>query len=499
MNNKQLENTKPLIFVKKINNKFKIIPLNVITNTSGLTRHFPSATKEWSNSIYAFNSSFIKNLSIADKNLIKLIKSYFNLYFNVTLLKSKRIATRFKRLAVKKIFISKTELKHTNSKVVITLYVFNEERRILIHKIKRLEAILFPSFINSISNNKNKFLSIKEKLNIIKPQEDNILLISWLYELKSYLVEQIKLEKNNLLITKKTKLLKEKKLIINNLNEDLIKLVNIISICESNHDFHNIYENVYKNFLYKTHLEREISIIAYYKLLLNLNKSKFENKFILKLKPLIAKFYNKEVEFNIVNLKTLALNSDIFTEAISLKLKNRNNKLLRVLRSSLSMVKLPKVNRMREQYNKVNIKELWINKVNNLNIDLIDNRYFNKDILNKLLLDLFNNSSFIDKENSEGKINNNNSLMNYIINSLMHKNMAGIRLEAKGRLTRRFTASRSVFKIKWKGSLKNINSSYRGLSSVLLRGHAKSNVQYSLVNSKTRNGAFGLKGWISSK
>jgi hypothetical protein len=85
------------------------------------------------------------------------------------------------------------------------------------------------------------------------------------------------------------------------------------------------------------------------------------------------------------------------------------------------------------------------------------------------------------------------------LNSLNHKNMAGVRLEAKGRLTRRFTASRSVFKIKWKGSLKNIDSSYRGLSSVMLRGHVKSNVQYSVVNSKTRNGAFGLKGWISSK
>jgi hypothetical protein len=77
--------------------------------------------------------------------------------------------------------------------------------------------------------------------------------------------------------------------------------------------------------------------------------------------------------------------------------------------------------------------------------------------------------------------------------------MAGVRLEAKGRLTRRFTASRSIFKIKWKGSLKNIDSSYKGLSSVILKGHVKSNVQYSLVKSKTRNGAFGLKGWISGK
>jgi hypothetical protein len=72
--------------------------------------------------------------------------------------------------------------------------------------------------------------------------------------------------------------------------------------------------------------------------------------------------------------------------------------------------------------------------------------------------------------------------------------MAGVRLEAKGRLTRRLTASRSIFKIKWKGSLKNVYSSYRGLSSVLLRGHVKSNVNYSIINSKTRNGAFGIKG-----
>jgi hypothetical protein len=72
--------------------------------------------------------------------------------------------------------------------------------------------------------------------------------------------------------------------------------------------------------------------------------------------------------------------------------------------------------------------------------------------------------------------------------------LSGVRLEAKGRLTRRFTASRSVFKIKWKGSLKNVDSSYRGLSSVILRGHVKSNVQNSIINSKTRNGAFGIMG-----
>ena len=32
----------------------------------------------------------------------------------------------------------------------------------------------------------------------------------------------------------------------------------------------------------------------------------------------------------------------------------------------------------------------------------------------------------------------------------------------------------------------------------MLRGHVKSNLQYTIINSKTRNGAFGLKGWVSS-
>jgi hypothetical protein len=46
MNNEQTQNTKPFIFTKKINSKYKVIPLNITTNTLGPTRHFPPATKE---------------------------------------------------------------------------------------------------------------------------------------------------------------------------------------------------------------------------------------------------------------------------------------------------------------------------------------------------------------------------------------------------------------------------------------------------------------------
>ncbi len=127
-NNQKTEMLKPLIFNKKINLKHKIIPLDVISNTKGLTRVFPTATKEWFNSVYAYNQNYIKNLSVADKTLSQLVKSYFNFYFNQKVLKSSKIATRFRRLSLNKILISKAELKHTSSKVTVTLYTYNAEK-----------------------------------------------------------------------------------------------------------------------------------------------------------------------------------------------------------------------------------------------------------------------------------------------------------------------------------------------------------------------------------
>src|SRR5271170_7010271 len=274
---------------------------------------------------------------IANKNLGRLIKSYFNLHFNNKLIANKRIITRFRRLATKKIFVSKAELKHTSSKVIITLYVYNEEKRILAKRIKRIESILFsssPKFLFNSLDKKN-LLSLKDKLNIIKYEKENISFKTFLEELRFSISSEI-----------------------NNLKKNLDDLLNIIVNCKNNSLSHKHYENLYDKFFSKTLLEKEIITIAYYKLLLSLNKSKFEDKFILSLKPLISKIYNKEVELNIVNQKAIYLNSDIFTQAISLKLKNRNNGLLKVLRSFLYMVKLPKINVIRERFGYINPKNL---------------------------------------------------------------------------------------------------------------------------------------------
>jgi hypothetical protein len=79
-----------------------------------------------------------------------------------------------------------------------------------------------------------------------------------------------------------------------------------------------------------------------------------------------------------------------------------------------------------------------------------------KDSINQLLINLLIGSNFSEKlKKKYSHIYNNNvgtnltsDLLNYIFNNLKYKSMGGIRLEVKGRLTRRLTASRSVFKIK---------------------------------------------------
>jgi hypothetical protein len=45
-NNKIVNTIKPLIFIKKLKNNIKIIPLNKTKNTLGPSRYFPPASQE---------------------------------------------------------------------------------------------------------------------------------------------------------------------------------------------------------------------------------------------------------------------------------------------------------------------------------------------------------------------------------------------------------------------------------------------------------------------
>lgn len=497
----------PIIFKNKVNLKQKVIPLNVITNSIGLTRFFPPATNEWFNSIYAYNQNSTKNLPAADKLLTKLIKSYFRFYFNKKILKSKKIPMRFRRLSLNKIFISKAELKHTNEKVVITLYVYNEEKRHLTLKLKNLERLFKPKFKGSINSRLLQYVNNLKK---------TVPLTEALKEVRFAIFE------SKLQLESDTQNQRTRKRKISSINLDSkLKVVNeMILLSEKSQNVSEKLDRLYTKVIIKNLFYNEVKEIASCKLLLDLNKSKFEDAFLLKLKELVSQIYGKEVEFNIVNLKNLYFNSDIFTEAIALKMKNRKLSLLRILKASLRLVKLPTVNLITERSKKSEIlsvdhlKNVQLNSMFEGNQSPAELTSKNKDVLDQLLLKVLPNSTFDTKllgssENistREGTFlsydedfSEANNPLNLVLSNLKYKKLAGVRLEAKGRLTKRFTASRSVFKVKWKGSIKNLDSSYKGIPSVLLRGHAKSNVQYTLVNSKTRNGSFGLKGWISSK
>jgi hypothetical protein len=223
-------------------------------------------------------------------------------------------------------------------------------------------------------------------------------------------------------------------------------LTNIfIPLCENIHSFD------YPNFTSYMQKVRTyyLSGLTRFKYLLKFNNVKFTKPFMFELTRLVQCIYNKKVEFNIVNLKKMHLNSDIFTQAVSLKLRNRDNRLYRVLKSSLRKIKLPSVNRLSEKQNKFNKDEFLVNKIRNNNIISMfkDN---SNDPLSNLLLDYFpsadNLKVNIVKRSSIKK--RSISLRNYVLKYLKHVKMAGIRIEAKGRLTRRFTASRSVFKMK---------------------------------------------------
>ena len=420
------------IFSKFIKNNSKLVPFNIKTNDVGETKYFPPFSKEWKNSIYVFNFNNLKNIPVYNININTLVKNYFNFYFNHKFLKNKYKSPRTNRLSLNKIFVSKAEVKHTNSKATITIYTYNRENRVLLKKINKIKNLFYKKILSLLYNS--------DKL----------------------------------------------------------------------------YKNISKDFLKKTIitlLYKELILFRRFKLKLSLNKYKFEEKFLYKLSKLISNFYNKKVEFNLINMKSIVLNSDFFTKILSLKLKDRKVNIIKLMNIVLNKVKFPEVNRVRE-------KALTIKSVN---FDLIDNKFKNLNLnsimaapfsekynMDKLLNSLYYNLMMLRSTSTASQLKKNikgeaclpldyKKIYEIIFNSIKYKNMGGIRLEIKGRLTKRYRADRAVFKVKWKGGLKNIDSSYKGLSSVNMRGFVKPNVEYSIYTSKRRIGAFAVKGWISGK
>jgi hypothetical protein len=505
-------------------------------NDMGIIRHFPANTKYWNNSIYSFNKNTVKSIPVLDSIVNNILRMYFNLKSNVNLNSVfVRKRTKIRRLSSTKIFVSKAEMKHSNDKIIINLYTYNRNKKYFIRKLRKIyrkifgyfsmyeldnkyndgfllfksrkETLIVNNVIKYIANKNKSFKSKKLEFKRSRNYRNYIKLF-----LHNYLTNSrsVLLNNNNLMHNKYVNISNRGSLIFNKFlcrSNSLINILkdknlnNIISFIKNkkisillnskNEITFNKFNNFYYNKFIKDTLRKEMLYLRYNQLL-NVDSSKFNNIYLSRLSKLIGNMYNKKIEFNIINLKYMFLDSNIFSESIVLKIRNRKNNLVKILRKAMKFQKL----NLRKNY-KFNIQNLYINKYNKGNINKNSRLFFNntsKDVLNYLLSNIFNTKTIMSNTK---RLDFYRSI--YIYRSIRLRKIRGVKLIAKGRLTRRLTASRAILKLRYKGSLNNLDSSVNKLSSVILRNNIRSNIDYVNLNSKTRNGSFGIKGWISSR
>jgi len=89
---------------------------------------YTSSSKEWFSSVYSYNKSYIKSLISYDAVVNKLLRSYCNMLQDKIKILFKRRRDNKIRYSANKIYASRAELKHTNTKLFITLYIYNKQK-----------------------------------------------------------------------------------------------------------------------------------------------------------------------------------------------------------------------------------------------------------------------------------------------------------------------------------------------------------------------------------
>lgn len=290
--------------------------------------------------------------------------------------------------------------------------------------------------------------------------------------------------KNNILLKKQGYSLKNNlnlQLFSNYLNKAIIKQI-----------IYSYKFNYLKDILFK-----QIAQINYLKML-SFNNTLYKSWFLYPLKTLLSKLYNKEVILNFVNIKYLYLSSDLLTQAIVIKLKNiRKNGLYKVLKKVLTLVPITRTNNYISDpfSSKYSYLERYYNNYKNLG-----NLIF-KSSNNKLKYKGLSLKKGVTKNNKKPNFKSIkwlNGIQTDTMNFIKYKSVFGIKLVASGRLTKRSTASRAVFKYRYRGNLRNDHLITREKNPLIIKSNLISNLQYINLNSKTRNGSFGIKTWLNN-
>ena len=424
-------------------------------------KYLPAYSKEWKNIIYSFNKNNMKNLSANTVNINKIIKSYFNLFFKDRkfLGRTKFVYLKKRRNFLRRIFVSDANIKYTNDKAKITLYTINKEKKALKRKYHKLNTKityrLFENYADFYNNYIKKIYSLLSKK--YKMYDEYFFVRDFIRKSK-YIKYTFKYLNT---------FLKLNHLILKKMWNELIKNRS----------------GKYFNYLRK------------YNLLYSLNQFKFNKiRLLSKLTYLLEQIIGKKIQYNIVNLKSITHHPDIFTDLLTLKVKKDRLNPRRRMQSVLHKACILKKNRIQERSETQKADK----------IDIFRDKYRDLKIISHLGkknndLSLLLNNILEETHNKKNIVNENKEIHSLIFNSIGYKHLSGIKLKVSGRLTKRYRADRAIQVLKWKGGLKNIDSSFKRLSSVSFRGNANSNVSYSWSKSKRRIGSFAVKGWIGGK
>ncbi|MCW5971704.1 MAG: hypothetical protein KIT57_24630 [Blastocatellales bacterium] len=217
----------------------------------------------------------------------------------------------------------------------------------------------------------------------------------------------------------------------------------------------NIYSKKILSIIINKFIKKHLIFLRKYDLLYSLNQYKYNKLVFL---PILSKILNKivgkKIEYNIINLKSITYNTDLFTNALALKLKKRKVNHINSMLSLLNRANLALPGAIYRALEKEQIK-------NNRIMDIIQNKYEDLRIVSALnansqeSLSINNFDELLDGiyptkivETQQTASSRSSDIHRVIYNSIKHKNMVGIRLEIKGRLTKRYRADRSIYALK---------------------------------------------------
>ena len=136
-----------------------------------------------------------------------------------------------------------------------------------------------------------------------------------------------------------------------------------------------IHDYVRQNITNKLYFIKKMNLIRGHIFAYIIDRYKFQEVYLLyKLNNLLTKILNKKIEYNIINLKSLVYNTDIFTKALALKLRKKKFNVMKGINSIINRAKFPKVNTVIERANLKKYKDL----------NLVHNKYKDSHLLSNL-------------------------------------------------------------------------------------------------------------------